>query len=193
MAFLNYKTNLLAWHEADLTVMQSDGSLAPPYWTDETGTGNQSLQTFGAPVFKYSQINGRPVVQLDGANDYWQSTSVLSTYMTASAGTLFVVFKCTACATDNVVIPANVGLFGTGAVITGTGSRYMGLYLRNIGGVTPTLYAYGFDTAAVSVSVPFVLNQWGIAWWQHGGNVLTVGYNDDLAIPAQQATLAALA
>ena len=185
MAFNPLKTGLQAWHEADLTVASYDGVAMPTFWIDPSGTGAQSFQiTAGGPLLKYNQNNGHPAVRFNGSTDYYTSTANLTQFMSAAQGTVIVVFRCTQTPSNDANIERNTGIFATGDPGANT-NHFMGLHLRNVGGTTPTLYAYGFDGATKSVSLPFTMSQWGIAIWAHGnsGN-LYVGYNDENSLVA---------
>ncbi|GEM_PF-3396583 len=66
-------------------------------WNDTSGAAeNVSQSTAGLkPLYKTNILNGKPVVRFDGSDDYLQAGSALSAFATASAKTIFVVFKAT--------------------------------------------------------------------------------------------------
>ena len=84
--------NLQLWFRAS-SINQSD-STAVSTWNDESGNGRHITQGTGAnqPIFKLSQINGKPVVEFDGVDDFMSRTSV-SNFSSANQVVAFLVMK----------------------------------------------------------------------------------------------------
>jgi fibronectin type 3 domain-containing protein len=87
-------SNLALWLKADAGVIQGPTNVAVGVWADQSGLGNNAVQTLPAarPEWVPDVFNGLPVVRFDGTNDALALPAFMSQ---ATAGEAFVVLKTT--------------------------------------------------------------------------------------------------
>jgi len=139
MAFLDRKTNLKLWLEADTLTYLADGD-QPATWPDISGNNNDFTQgtLANTPVFKTNILNGRPAFLFDGVNDLYTGP-LLSTFLTAvGGGTIYVLAKPTVITANSATPALNDGIFG------GSVTNSLGMTLRNNASVY-TYYTWAHD------------------------------------------------
>lgn len=128
---------LAAWYKADAITGKADGD-AVAQWNDSSGSARHLAQAVGAnqPTYQTAEVNGRPVVRFDGANDSMQAIFALTQPVT-----VFLVFKALDATVNEYLLD------GAAAVLT------MGLYRASAtqyqqyaGGFGATLNSPDFQT-----------------------------------------------
>ena len=106
-------------------------------WNDQSGAGrNISQATAGRrATYKLNQVNSLPAVLFDGTDDRLVSVALLSTIITNTAYSLYVVFNANAINTN----AANT--YDNDAVIADQAGGFWGLHLKS----APTAHAYNYD------------------------------------------------
>lgn len=184
MAFLEYKTNLTAWFEADFLGVACPQDMGAISALNQSGLdvsgidtnlfGDNSTSGLAGMAFGIERLNGRPVwSSIPGTSAGWVGnlgTAPLSSYMTTIAKTIFVVCKVNTIATNNVSYD-NPGLFQGNSSASDTTA----LQVRN--STPPTIVAMNFGGAVGTA--PFTLGQWGIAILKHDGFNISAGWNDE--------------
>lgn len=162
MAILGYTTNLSLRLESD-SIFLSNGSSVTS-WLDLSGNGDFTTVLGTGPTLALNATpTGLPAVQFGGAGGL--SGSAVSTIISASVGTIFVVFKATA-ATANSATPQN-----NDAILCGSSVTSMGMFVRNNG---PNYISWNNDGTNDSNSHAISLDNWYIGIWRHGtGNLLS--------------------
>lgn len=158
--------NLVAWFKADAIVGLNDGD-AVSTWSDSSPSGYNLTQGVAArrPVYKTNIINSTyPVVRFDGTNDTLENTGS-GPGISASAGTVIVVFKATSIATNNATVNQN-------ATVWQIADR-CGLSLKS----TNNEFWWNDDGAVDSTSAAIDTTNFFISIWQHSGGSL-YGYQN---------------
>jgi hypothetical protein len=96
-------SGLLTWYKSDAGVLDGSGNAittnntAVKTWQDQSGNANHLVQTTGTKqaLYKTNQQNSLPAIEFDGVDDFFTTTSRLSTVRT-----VFVIHKWTATTGD---------------------------------------------------------------------------------------------
>lgn len=124
--------------------------------TDRSANGFNATQLTGflQPLFKKDILNNKPGYLFDGVDDYLETSAILSSIISASAYTVFAVFKPTAIGSDIASTWQNDSILADL-------SAYFGICLKQTG---PTVYAYNWDSnddhvgKTISTGNPFIVS-----------------------------------
>src|SRR5512135_828541 len=93
MAFLEYRTNLVAHWRADSLVTLAHGDEVTS-WTDEINGYTMTGAAGAVPVYQENQLNGRPALLFNGVDEYLTCNQNWSALLNGSGQGVFVaVFK----------------------------------------------------------------------------------------------------
>jgi hypothetical protein len=150
-------SGLLTWYKADAGLLDasnnpitSDGT-AVKTWQDQSGNSNHLVQSTSTkqPLYKVSQQNGLPGILFDGTDDFFTTTSRLSTVRT-----VFVIHKWTATTGDfrpligdSIAFNFHGGAAGGALFYDGAGANTLETRFVYLG----TKYVNGVETAHSSV------------------------------------------
>src|SRR5262245_16583890 len=110
-------SNCTLWLRGDLGVTLTSGKVST--WADQSGGGFDLTQgTAGnRPTQVAAALGGKTVVRFDGVDDFIQATATLADILTATAFTIFYVFKATAAHDDGTP-------YGSGPLLADNPSHY---------------------------------------------------------------------
>lgn len=128
---------------------------------DFSGRGGHGTLTNG-PTWTGGRLGG--ALQFDGMDDYVATGKVLSSFISASTGTMSVWVKPTGAS------PTGGAPYQVQGIISDV-LAYQGIYRGVIGGVD-RIWIYNWDGSSDSVGVPYTTNEWIHVVWVHSGGSL---------------------
>ena len=164
-----WKADAGAYKDAGVT-LATDGETVQQ-WNDQSGAGRNLAQgTSGArPTLVANVLNGKPVIRFDGTDDVLQSSAALSSFITAAAGTFFVVGILRANNTDNATEYENDAAFQDVS-----GNVYLSFRTSN-----PRTRSVNFDGSAdVAGKNTDVIDAPHCFLWLHSGGNVYHGLSD---------------
>lgn len=164
---------LTGWFRADLVSGISDGG-AVTTWADQSGGARDLTQGTAAnkPTYKHSVANGRPAISFDGIDDFMDTTALMSAFIGASAGTIFVVY----------FVPSDAS--GTQYLLSDTAATpNVQAYVDS----TPNFVALNNDGASDTAAKSTTLGAWHVGLWMHDATNINAG-NDDADTAALAST-----
>lgn len=150
-------------------------------WEDKSGNGRHFTQATAAdrPRRKTAIQNGLDVVRFDGASEFMSLGVSLGSLIAAEAGTVFIVAKAAAVASNETDVWDNQTVLND----TGLWHGFFALKSDN------TVWSYSYDASSdPSVSRSYTAGNWAIlATWHDGAN-LSARINQGTATSAALAT-----
>lgn len=142
------------------------------WWRDQSGNA-RDLRSAGATYNNYFTgiQNGLPAVRFDGAERFSSNSAGIaaSAYITASAGTVFVVAGALVTSTDTATSYDNDGIWGASG-------GYAGTFFRQS---TPYGYFFNWDGSEDKASLGSNPGSgWHIYTWMHGSGNVYGGMDD---------------
>jgi hypothetical protein len=171
--------NLQGWWDASQEVYANNDPVGSA--TDWSGNARHATHT-GAnrPTFKTSIINGLPVFDFDGTDDYLQIGSAAA-YVTDTAYSVFAVFIADTIGTDSV------NYYEDDAIIAG--QDYFGVHFRSTG---PKIIAYNNDGSVDGVETTIATGTAYVYHQRHESNVLYASLNGGSETSTASGTTATL-
>lgn len=157
-----------AWYKVDALGGLSNNDPISAF--EDSSANNLDLTAISGsePLYITNNLNGKPIARFDGVDDrLFLSGGALSSYLSASAGTVYAVFKAVAITTNNTI---NTYL---NDCVWSDVSGYAGLFLRT----TPQVAAYNWDVNDDDVSESISTGTWYIVKWRHAGGNLFISVN----------------
>lgn len=135
---------------------------------DRAGSGRSLTATGDArPTFKTGIFpTGLPGILFDGTDDYLNQANAISTFLAASAGTVFIVAQVSAVDTTNADSSAFINDF-----LWTDSNRRTGVFLRNNSSVY-TAQFWNNDGSADTTTQTITLDTPVVLWWRHSGGTL---------------------
>lgn len=156
-----------AWYKIDAIVGLNNND--PISTLDDSSVNNLDLVANSGeePLYITNNLNGKPIARFDGVdNRLFLSGGAISSYISASAGTMFAVFKAVAITTNNATPELNDCVWSDVLGYTGT-------HLKSV----PEVVAYNYDTNADTIAVSIATGTWYIVKWRHSGGNLYISVN----------------
>jgi len=125
-------SNMTLRLRADLGITLNGATVSA--WANQGTAGGSFTQGTASdqPTYVASALNGKPGVLFDGTNDFLTNASALSTWITASSYTAFVVFSATSITTNDA------SSFNNSPLLADSGGNW-GQHLKSTG---PTVLAF---------------------------------------------------
>lgn len=152
------------------SAVAADGTVAR--FEDKSGSARHMTQatTANRPARKTSIKNGLDVLRFDGSNDRLFTSALFTTFVSASASTVFVVANAATVSTNSATPNANATLLGD------DGGGFHGFFSCRSNG---TALAFARNTSAVTVSstANYTATNWAVFSALHDGTNLTSRIN----------------
>jgi hypothetical protein len=135
-------------------------------WQDKSGNGRHFTQSVSdsRPVRKTSVQNGRDAIRLDGSDDALEGAVAISSFVSATASTVFVVAK--AASASSVVLDSD-------------GAH--GFFDTSSSGFVKSYAGFAFGQQPASVSIAYSAGDWKALTTRHGGGDFEIRLNGSLA------------
>lgn len=171
-----YVSGLTLWLKADSLTSLNDGDPVAT-WSDSSNLSEAFTEATNRPTYKASIINGKPVVRFDGTNDKLTSASAISSFISNSAYTVFIVTKNPAAFNSGVTINTRANT----DIIFSDSTTYhfaLGVYADAAAGrYTQLNYDGTLDAADGSSST--AASAAGVSVLRHtGGNIIYTDYGN---------------
>lgn len=149
-------------------------------WSDESGNDAHFTEATNKPLLKKAAngINGHNVLRFDGSNDVMTCAKELSELISASADTIYIVFRIFAITTNNV------SGYNDGAFL----HAYRAICFRTSTGINAVIYdtSYKLAAKAISTSTAYISRS------RHSSGTLYIRINGDAEGSVAAGNVAAL-
>jgi hypothetical protein len=163
------------------SLVAADGAVAR--FEDKTANGRHltMVTSENRPIRKTAVQNGLDVLRFDGSNDRMATSSLFSSFFSASAFTLFIVAKATSISTNNANIWQNA------AVVSDGGNSHGFFAVRS--NSTAAAFAFNSTSGTATSSAAYTAGDWVVFSVLHNGASLTARINGTDATSASIASL----